>query len=253
MGSGKKATDHGKWFRGRTVEKQIERINAEQEENVINNARRLTQLRRKYLELKIATWIYQRLKPSDEGMIQMEEEAPGPLVLTTEEEVMVGKLRKINRNKGNVLLEKHKRATRTLKRKREQRREDAVYLMALNRATKRTRYFIFSRVNPLSRDYATLIQECERIDALLVYKTVRVRGIPKLIGFFVLRGPVTVVDDIARCFPNFLINRLDTRYDDGFEWLAEQQGYDGRLFNDARVHRNRKEHPFIETKKRLIF
>ncbi|CAB9527603.1 unknown protein [Seminavis robusta] len=119
---GKKKTDHGEWFRGRTVEKQIEEMKAEHEKNVINNARRLSQLRRKYLELKIATWIYRQLKPEteEEGEAQMEEETPEtPEPLTMEERAMVETLRKINRNRGDVLLKNHKRAAGMLKRKRE--------------------------------------------------------------------------------------------------------------------------------------
>ncbi|CAB9529997.1 hypothetical protein SEMRO_2701_G335060.1 [Seminavis robusta] len=112
-------------------------MEAEQEKNVINSARRLSQLRRKYLELKIATWIYRRLKPEreEEGEAQMEEgeaqteeetpETPEPLIM--EETAMVEKLRKINRNRGNFLLKNHKRAAGMLKRKREQRREDAAF------------------------------------------------------------------------------------------------------------------------------
>ncbi|CAB9531567.1 hypothetical protein SEMRO_3686_G350280.1 [Seminavis robusta] len=105
-------------------------MEAEQEKNVINSARCLSQLRRKYLELKIATWIYRWLKPEreEEGEAQMEEETPEtPEPLTVEETAMVEKLRKINRNRGNVLLKNHKRAAGMLKRKREQRREDAAF------------------------------------------------------------------------------------------------------------------------------
>ena len=55
---GKKKTDYGKWFRERMVETQIKEIKKQQEEGVINNARRLTCLKRKCTALKIATWIH---------------------------------------------------------------------------------------------------------------------------------------------------------------------------------------------------
>ena len=86
---GKKKTDHGKWFRGRTVENQIKGMASEQERNVVNNVRCLSQLKRKYLEFKIATWIYRRLKPKrEEREAQVEEGVQeAPASLTTEEMV----------------------------------------------------------------------------------------------------------------------------------------------------------------------
>lgn len=124
---GKKKTDHGKWFRDRTIEKQIKEMEAEQERDVLNNVRRLSQLKRKYTELKVATWIYRRMKPaSDEKENESEDEVFEQLV-TDEEQAMAEQLRKINKDKGYALMKKHKRAVGMLKRKREQRSEDAAF------------------------------------------------------------------------------------------------------------------------------
>jgi hypothetical protein len=76
-----------------------------------------------------------------------------------------------------------------------------------------TRYFKFSRVSPEEIDYDLLVQVCKNINAALFYVTVNERGKPKLIGYFVLRGPRTYADDLARIFPNFLITAMQASED----------------------------------------
>ena len=78
------------------MEKQIQEMEVEQNNNVINNARRLSQLKRKYLELKIATWIYRKMKPNEEEE-QVQDEPSEPVVPTTEELEMIETLRKSTR------------------------------------------------------------------------------------------------------------------------------------------------------------
>ena len=125
---GKKKTDHGQWFRGRTVERQIEEMRDEEDARVINNVQRLQQLKRKYTGLKIATWVYRRLKPTPEAVEEEEEEETSEsIALSPEELAMVEEFRKRNRHRSGALLKKHRCAVTTLKRKREQRREDSLF------------------------------------------------------------------------------------------------------------------------------
>jgi len=71
-------------------------------------------------------------------------------------------------------------------------------------ATRYTRYFTFTKVNPEEKDYRFLEEECERIDAFLGYST---ELYPRrlLRGFIILRGPRTCSGGLYRNFPNFLV------------------------------------------------
>ena len=136
---GKKKKDHGKWFRGRTIEKQIKDMDVDDEKNMINNVRRLTHLKRKYILLKIATWGFQcwmkhprntQKRPTPVMEVQMEES--DPLTLTEEELTMIQQLRKIKEERSKTLLMKHKKAAGTLKRKREQMKEEVAFVINSN-------------------------------------------------------------------------------------------------------------------------
>ena len=123
--TGKKKTDFGKWFRDRTIENQIKEMEEGQEKNLINNVRRLKQLKRKYIALKVATWIYRKMKPitavTEEEEVAEEDTEEDP---TGEDLELIKTLREINKEKSKNLLERHKRAAGTLKRKRMQLKED---------------------------------------------------------------------------------------------------------------------------------
>jgi len=105
----------------------------------------------------------------------------------------------------------------------------------------RTRHFFFTRVNPTARDYDLLVKTCEKIDGFLRYRTVidkttlRVR----LTGIIILRGPCTIVQDLERLFPNFvltaMVGRIFDRMDEKFKPV--------KVFGD---------HPFFEVKKELF-
>ena len=115
-----------------------------------------------------------------------------------------------------------------------------------------TRYFVFSRVNPVSQDYELLRGVCERINASLGYKTVRDGVRIRLVGFISLRGPPTIADDIGRLLPNFLVTKLGCKHVDGFHWMAEVASDDGSLLVDGVVTHHYKEHPFKTVKTRLF-
>lgn len=120
--------DYGKWFRGRTVMKQIERLANERMACLLNNARRLIQLRQKYTRLNIATWVFRKLKGFPETIEETkEEEETEQVELTMEESEMVEMLRCIDKQRSNKRFEMHRRAQAMLKRKREKEEEDAQY------------------------------------------------------------------------------------------------------------------------------
>lgn len=126
---GKRKVDFGEWFRRRNVSRQIEEIENEREASVINNARRLAQLKRKHAGLKIAFWFHRKHRPVEEQVVDGSSDAAPeePVSLTTEEERMVEMLRGINKNRSEVLRESHKRAAAMLKRKRDHMAEDALF------------------------------------------------------------------------------------------------------------------------------
>ena len=108
-----------------------------------------------------------------------------------------------------------------------------------------TRYFTFSRIDPLSDDYNLLFQTSERIDAVLVFKTISHRqNRYRVIGFLVLRGRPTCLEDICRCLPNFLVGFLDPRWETGIQWLSS--------FEAVPIFHNYKRHPFSAIKCRLF-
>jgi len=111
-------------------------------------------------------------------------------------------------------------------------------------STKRTRYFTFTRVNPYSCDYSHLLDVCERIDGSLCYKTIRDGWKIRLMGFIVLRGPTTIVDDIRRLLPNFNVTLLDMEFESGYDWIVNTKPNGEEFFVDGAVFQNAKVHPF---------
>lgn len=127
-----------------------------------------------------------------------------------------------------------------------------IFMMELLKKQTRTRYFVFSRVNPRYDDYELLVETCDRIDACLGYKTVRDGWKVRLIGFLILRGPSTIEDDLGRLFPNFLLTPLGHEFHGACDWLASQRMDDGHWFIDAEPQFNNKEHPFEMLRVRLF-
>ena len=126
--SGKKKIDHGKWFRGRTVLRQVEQLEKELDKDVKKKAKKLAYLKRKHAGLKIATWVFKRVRPSTEEV----EDVSGNRdeveeTLTSEENDMLEMLRAINKNRSNVLLKNHMAAARVLKRKRDKMEQEAAF------------------------------------------------------------------------------------------------------------------------------
>ena len=100
---------------------------------------------------------------------------------------------------------------------------------------RRTRYFLFSRLNPSQRDYELLKEVCNGIDAYLGYQT-SFLGCQRLEGFIVLRGPRTRASNLSGFFPNFYI------------WAAPH----GFLFEDLNHDVVFKEHPYKCIRKDLF-
>jgi len=118
--------------------------------------------------------------------------------------------------------------------------------------SKRTRYFVFTRVNPSSSDYDRLLGECQRIDASLGYKTIRDGWKVRLVGFIVLCGRTTIPDDIGRLFPNFNVTSLGPGFQDGFDWMAGVAESESGFFVDGATFNNAIEHPYVQLKTLLF-
>jgi len=115
-----------------------------------------------------------------------------------------------------------------------------------------SRYFVFTRVNPRPKEYASLLETCQKFDICLSYRTKRdvKRGRSVLTGFLVLRGPRTYADVLGRLFPNFLVAPLSGRHENGFDWMRAYGG--DHLIDDEPVFFDCKEHPYASVKKRLF-
>ena len=115
----------------------------------------------------------------------------------------------------------------------------------------KTRYLVFTRVNPTSGDYVKLLDVADKIDACLKYKTVMDGAKYRLVGFLVLRGRPTYAADIGRLLPNFNVTFLSCRFDDGYDWIGQVR-LDGGVFVDGPVFQNYKDHPFVGLKRALF-
>lgn len=102
------------------------------------------------------------------------------------------------------------------------------------KSNKMTRYFVFTRIRPTRKDYNLLRKLSTVIDAFIGYSTEFGR-VPRLVGFFILRGPKTRVSIIHRFFPNFLVSQAPDEFD--FDLVCDI------LLN---------EHPYIELKRNLF-
>jgi len=137
---GKKKRDYGEWFRERSVGRQIEQMKHDLDKDVVNNARRITCLKRKYAGLKILLWIKRRLRP----MVEIVEEVvsePEPVILTGEEVGMAKDLRVVINERCKALHMRHKRAAGVLKRKRNLEEEEAAFVFNRDGANRRQRDF----------------------------------------------------------------------------------------------------------------
>lgn len=78
--------------------------------------------------------------------------------------------------------------------------------------TRRTRYFVFSKVNPTDKDFRLLINNCSAIKAHYYGYLTHYDGTSKrktlLEGFFVLSKNPTYPTFLYSWFPNFLIRQM---------------------------------------------
>lgn len=85
----------------------------------------------------------------------------------------------------------------------------------------RTRYFLFTKVNPQFHDEMVLKDTCQQINAFVGYTIIdremlrkrsddsqpsKRKKVDVLCGFLVLRGPITDVGSLAVWFPNFILS-----------------------------------------------
>ena len=128
-------------------------------------------------------------------------------------------------------------------------------------ALRRTRYFVFTRINPSIAEYSHLVKVCEDINASLGYKTVQDGEKLRLVGFLVLRGPSTVSGAIGRLLPNFIVSPLHFLFNDGFHWLhtipvgvivTKKRRYPDGPMTLGTVFFNGKAHPFDDLKRSLF-
>lgn len=73
-------------------------------------------------------------------------------------------------------------------------------------------------------DYELLLDTCVRIDAYLGYWTVNDDDKIRLVGFIILRGRRTYIEDIQRMFPNFNVSLVVDPVEVEKYRLAERDG-----------------------------
>lgn len=71
-----------------------------------------------------------------------------------------------------------------------------------------TRYFLFTRVNPVLADYELLVKMALQIDSFIGYNTVLHEGKTRLVGVVALRGRRTFAEKLYTLFPNFHLTRM---------------------------------------------
>ena len=98
---------------------------------------------------------------------------------------------------------------------------------------RRTRHLVFTRVNPKTSDYDTLLRVATMIDATVFYKTMQdpVTTTHRLIGTLILSGPPAYPEQIGRMLPNFLVSKLHRQFPEGVYWM-DWIGLDGRMHSN---------------------
>lgn len=103
-----------------------------------------------------------------------------------------------------------------------------------------TRYFLFTKLKPKVKDYILLKEECERIDANVIFKTDTSDGDCKVLkGLIILCGNPTYGGLLCNNFPNFLLWTLPVDFELDFWNLPPDVIKIGR-------------HPFESIKRRLF-
>ena len=86
----------------------------------------------------------------------------------------------------------------------------------------RTRYFIFTKVNPTGDDIATLVRGCESIKAEFYGYHVHGNKERKILkGFLVLSQDTTLASRLYAWFPNFLVSSMPTEMGAEFDNMPE--------------------------------
>ena len=106
---------------------------------------------------------------------------------------------------------------------------------------RKTRYFVFFRINPKQKDYGTIKDAAEKIDAQIIHRTVSCGKRIVLKGLLILRGKTTCETACALHvhFPNFLVVKAPKSLQLNFEGLHEDTEFEG-------------EHPFQHIRKNLF-
>lgn len=114
-------------------------------------------------------------------------------------------------------------------------------------ARHRSRYYVFTRINPTKKDYDRLINVCRKHDIHLVYQTNKINDKKyALIGFLILRLGQSTALRMHPLLPNFFLGVLPAHFDTGYDWINEFPGIpSGPYFHDQ------KGHPFHVLKKNL--
>jgi hypothetical protein len=73
----------------------------------------------------------------------------------------------------------------------------------------RTRYFLFTKVNPSDKDVDVLLKGCEKVNATFIgYHVIQLKTKSLLKGFFVLNETTCHTCHIEQFFPNFLLQTM---------------------------------------------
>ena len=94
---------------------------------------------------------------------------------------------------------------------------------AMRSKPKRTRYFLFHRVNPKPEDYTMLVEVSETINAFITYVTECQKNRRILKGFIILRGQTTCVtgQTLHLYFPNFMLQSVSKHFHFNFEDIPQ--------------------------------
>ena len=114
-----------------------------------------------------------------------------------------------------------------------------------------TRYFTFTRTNPTTNDYDMMLETSDRINASIGFKTIRDGWKVRLVGYIILRGPLAYEEDIARCFPNFLVTKMGPGVEMARDWLKSVDTGDP-FFVDGFELFNARGNPYQSIKKTLF-
>lgn len=121
----------------------------------------------------------------------------------------------------------------------------------------KSRFFKMVKVNPCDQDYDFMLRVCERVNARLMYRTVKeVFGRVRLFVYVIFRNRREyTLSDVAKMFPNFLpVLEVGTAASDWI-WVSSSSRLPSSKpceVVDSGVYTNGKDHPLESVRARLF-